>query len=408
MAQSSNMEAARKLMAKLKADMASGQFDMSDYEKYMQRAREQLVVFLSRYWPQLLLGGIAIFSILFYFFAIYNRVPRCLSRMDNLIKELKINQRGNFIHPIGSCKKIMKYPYKLCDFYIASSAKSYLPCNQFYDYSSCDMIEKALRMGARYLELDIYNRTFCEDTIPVVCSGREVGNWHWTTELTFEECCNRIASTAFSSTLSNYTDPLFLALNFHIDGNVRTAKKVADIMSSTFNSRLLHIGQYRFSYQRANIGLENIRTFMNKITIISDQAWPTEPKLNEMIHCTWKQAFIRNYTDLEINDLHEPEELQSYNKQHLTRVYPSCNKREMYNFNARPAWIYGCQFVSMFYNVPDSKLKVYLKKFNKSSFIVKPYQLRYKPTVIEKPPPQTNKVSPKPQAHAVPGFQFSI
>ena len=127
-----------------------------------------------------------------------------------------------------------------------------------------------------------------------------------------------------------------------------------------------------------------------------------------MIHCTWKQAFVRNYTDLEVSDLHEPEELQSYNKQHLTRVHPSCNKREMYNFNPRPAWIYGCQFVSMFYNVPDSKLKVYLKKFNKSSFIVKPYQLRYKPTVIEKPPPQTNKVSPKPLQHAVPGFQFSI
>jgi hypothetical protein len=401
MSEISNVEAAKKMMKKLKDDLASGQFSMTDYEKYMVRAREQFMVFLSRYWPQLLGGFVVIFSLLFYFFAIYRRVPRCLGRLDKISKDLQI-------HPIQSCPKIMEYSYKLCDFYIASSGKSFLPCNQYYDYSSIDMIEKALKMGARCIELDIYNKTFCDDTIPVVCSGKETGNWHWTTDLTFEECCIKISDSAFSAVIPNYTDPLFLALNFHINGNVRTAKKIADIMSSTFGSRMLHIGNYRFSYQRANIGLEPIQTFMNKITIISNESWPTEPKLNEMIHCTWKQAFIRSYTDLEINDLHEPEELQNYNKQHLTRVVSSCVKREMYNYNPRPAWIYGCQFVSMFYNVPDSKLKVYLKKFQKASFVVKPYQLRYKPTVFQKPAPQTNKVNPRAKSYTMPGLQFSI
>jgi len=364
----------------------------------MTRAREQFVIFLERYWVHLLLGGITVFAVMFYFFSIYRRVPRCISRLDDVSKDLDI-------HPIQSCPAIMKYNYRLCDFYIASSAKSYIPCNQYYDYSSYDMIEKALRMGARYIELDIYNKTFCDETIPVVCSGTELGNWHWTTELTLESCCNRIAATAFSAVLPNYTDPLFIGLNFYIDGNVRTAAKVAQILRSYFGGRFLPT---RFSHQRQNIGLEPIKTFFDKVVILSDQVWDTEPKLNEIINYTWNKAFMRNYTDLEINDLHEPEELQNFNKVHLTRVYPSTNKRELSNYNPRPSWLYGCQFVSMLYNVPDSKLKIYLKKFKKASFIVKPVQLRYKPHVIQKPSPQTSKVSYAPLTHSTPGLSFSI
>ena len=64
-----------------------------------------------------------------YFIFIFRRIPRYLSRLK-VFKPL-LNQR-----PLESFSFIKTKNYRLCDFYIASSYKSYLPCTNYYDYSS--------------------------------------------------------------------------------------------------------------------------------------------------------------------------------------------------------------------------------------------------------------------------------
>ena len=40
----------------------------------------------------------------------------------------------NNTNPLQYNHKVMNSDFKLCDFYIASSYKSYLPCTNYYDY----------------------------------------------------------------------------------------------------------------------------------------------------------------------------------------------------------------------------------------------------------------------------------
>ena len=70
----------------------------------------------------------------------------------------------------------------------------------------------------------------------------------------------------------------------------------------------------------------------------------------------------------------------------MTRVYPDFNSRKGDNFDPRIAWSYGCQFVCMNFNRQNHNMIVYWKKFIKSSFVLKPKQLRLQPIYI--PPPR--------------------
>jgi hypothetical protein len=45
----------------------------------------------------------------------------------------------------------------VCDFFWASSRKSYLPCGQTCDICSYDSIKECLLAGARVIQLDIYS-----------------------------------------------------------------------------------------------------------------------------------------------------------------------------------------------------------------------------------------------------------
>ena len=62
--------------------------------------------------------------------------------MDKYYKEY-IN-----IQPVQYNKKVMNGDFKLCDFCIAASYKSYLPCTNYYDYSSIDAVKKCILYGA--------------------------------------------------------------------------------------------------------------------------------------------------------------------------------------------------------------------------------------------------------------------
>jgi len=164
--------------------------------------REKIIAFLKKYGLRMLAIFIIIGAIVFYFtYSQTRRVNKQIRTLDKYIEYVEIM-------PIEKCKDYIK-DYRLHDFYVASSSRSYLSGNQKYDYSTPLIIEKILRAGARFLEFDIFNKGFNQDTIPVVSNGNEDGNWQYTLNTTtFEDCCKTIAKYAFSERyLTNHSDP---------------------------------------------------------------------------------------------------------------------------------------------------------------------------------------------------------
>ena len=64
--------------------------------------------------------------------------------------------RENIFITIEKCLDYIKN-YKLADFYVASSARSYLSGYQYDDFATERATEMILKAGARFLEFEIYN-----------------------------------------------------------------------------------------------------------------------------------------------------------------------------------------------------------------------------------------------------------
>ena len=89
--------------------------------------REKLLFFINKHKKPVIIVSIIITILSIYLFVFHNRINKYLNRMDvydtNNIVSMQYNQ------------EIMNGNFKLCDFYISSSYKSYLPCTNYYDYS---------------------------------------------------------------------------------------------------------------------------------------------------------------------------------------------------------------------------------------------------------------------------------
>ena len=369
---------------------------MVDYAALVTQNTAGIARFFREKWWLVLLIIFGIIAIYVYFHSVFRRVPRCLAKLDPYEQAMSLN-------PVIGCKKLIDNGYRLCDFYVSSAYRPYLPCNQRHDYGSLEMLTKSIRMGARYLELDIYNKDFCAYTDPVVCTGKQPGNWHYTTELNFGEVCNTIVHTAFSSSQPNATDPLFLSLNLHVDGNMNTVNTIGDQVKNHLGNWLLSSD---YNYQRKNIAQQRLKNLMGRLVLFCDQPYKGT-KLDEYINYTWKQPFMRSYTHVEILDLHEPQEVTDYNRKYMTKVTPAFTGSATQNYNPRTAWMLGCQFVAMNFGNPEENAVINWKKFRKCSFALKPYTLRFHPKYFKTPTPQTKTVSFAPKQMSSPNFSIT-
>lgn len=354
-----------------------------DYTQMRDNARKNFVKFLLE--NKYLVIGISLFLVLFFIINRYyiGRIEKCLSVHD-VYKDI-INQQI----PLEQNKDIMKNNYILADFYICSSHKSYLPCTQYYDYSSPKAIEFALKSGSRYIELDVFNKGFCRETKPVVTNGENPGNWHYTTDIDLSDCFAVIKDIAFSNAISNKNDPLILMLNLNVEDNDFTNNTIAKYLRQYFGPRLLNS---TYSYQRKNIGLTPIKELFQKVIIITNKS-TKDTGLDELVNYNLELPFIRNYNNNMINDLHDREELINFNKRNISRVYSSDKSRNSNNFNPYGGWFLGCQIVALNFQNPDKFMKFYIDKFKDSSFVLKPLQLRYTPLTYKKPKKQSKKLS---------------
>ena len=366
-----------------------------------------MTAFMKKNWGKVMLTVIGVITAYIYFFYIYNRVNRYLGKM--IAYKPYLNQTS-----LIGCKKVMDGDFKLCDFYICSSYKSYLPCTNYYDYSDIRAIIESLHYGARYIDLDIFNKSFNPCTEPVVCAGRERGNWHFTNRLTFDDCCRAIAKVGFSSAVNGNSDPLFINLNLFVDGNVSTVNKIADILNTHFGHKLLprkysKQGMNPDPQNAVNISTTPIKKLLNRVIILCDNYKLIKgTKLNELVNiCANNMGNLRHLTYNQTRESYDPQELKDFNKKYLTRVVPNFKKRTKENFNYNIPWYLGCQFICMNITKPDEYSISYMRRFKKCSYVLKPYKLRYHPVTIEPPKAQLPQVSFAPEKVSTPFYSIT-
>lgn len=343
--------------------------------------------------------GTSIMSIIYFVF-IHKRVSKSLNKM----KQYKIQPSS-----IKYNREAVVKNFKLCDFYVASSYKSYLPCTNYYDYASIESVKQVLISGARYIDLDIFNKDFKQNTEPVICEGDEVGNWQYTTAISFDKTCEMISTTAFNGALlNNSEDPLFINLNFKTWENKDTINKCAKILIKYFYNKLLSTVRPEYAWQgrfvtnsKQSLSQIPIKTLINgdnPLIVIITKGDISDTDMDEISNFNPdKNDNFRDLTHIEVKDNYDIKELTEFNKLRITRVTPKFYKRTKENYKFFTPYFLGCQFICMNYTKTDEFMRLYAKKFKKCSFILKPEKLRYKPILISAPKKQSSKVSSVPK-----------
>ena len=328
------------------------------------------------------------------------RVDGCLAKYKKEFKNFGLTRNCIWNYP---CPNI--FQHYLCNFWICSSWKSYLPCKHKDDYASLDGIKYCLDMGARYIELDIFNKNMCPYTEPVVLNGSTPGRFQYSSGLDFEDCCNTIYTEGMIDTVfrNKYgADPLFLCLNLHLEGNWNTLNKVAKTIKNVFRQKLLP-KKYPFRKENegdlVNLGGLPLYFFIDKIVIITNVHTEYHDQLrvsrmSEVMDLCFKDLavgqpyiypvegkkpiprkseWLLNYTYEEI----ENEGSIGVNEKKLIRVYPTPVKGVNREFdvakpkNAANDWAINMfdknkgapQFCLMDFASIDNNLKEYLSLF---------------------------------------------
>jgi hypothetical protein len=353
-----------------------------------------------KFWPIILI-------VLLYFLFVFRRVQRSLGSID-------INTR---IGPrsITAMPALMDESVRLCDVYVASSFKSYLPCTYYWDYASVDAVTKAVLCGARLIDLDIFNYSFQESSTikPMVCHGYEVGQFAHTTSIAFEDCVIAAVNTAFDPKhVDNPEDPLFFKLNFYTWGNKETMTQCAKIIKHHCEKRLLS-AEYSYQGRNSHKSLATIplKELVGKVVILSSGD-VTESGMDEMTnmcltHNTYN-ARVNKYSDyLRGEDI---KEIQEFNSKHLSFAEPDVRgTRQFICENFFTAMLLGVQFMCVPYFTQDSSgfIDEYVNIFKGCSFVLKPLQLRYKPTTVPQPKQQNPAVSFAPKTIQMPGITLT-
>lgn len=342
--------------------------------------------------------SILILAIIFIIFSKQYRVYRVTNSMNIYIKYQNIqSMRSNDMRD-----------YKLADFYVCSSYNSALPGYQMIDYVSPEMVKKVLQCGCRYLEFQVFGDTFSSDTNPVVSSGFRTGEWKLTLNtVNFEDILKVIADNAFTifdgtDGSPNNLDPLIISLDLKTNYNYLVNNKIQQLISKYLATYLL---SPVYNYQNKNIALEPLKTLMGKVIIFSGDGYQGS-NLEEIINYSWNFSKLKklHYTDVdaELNtksidtintnltgtqqqdveakkNIIEYNELKTFNKSGLTIVSPNKEGDLLtYNFDATNAWTVGCQFVCMNFQKIDKNMDIYVNKFKKRAFVLKPKSLRIK------------------------------
>lgn len=331
-------------------------------------------------------------------------------------------------------------PLNVCDFYWASSYKSYLPCGSVCSTYSYNAIKECLLKGARLINLDIYDKAIFENNklkkIIAVVRDKVPNPLATDPELDLEKCFQIIKKYAWYNTPSDY--PLILHLNLNTD-NISAQLDIKKKLVKVFNGKFINkIYSFAGRGDQFPFGQIPITELLGKVAIITNKMATTNAgALNEFINGTVapNQKYIseiaytpnlENYGGL-ISVNNSIGDLINNNKTNLTLVVPKSDKEtnlitpyecvfnknfmlrgdpksDLYNINPEDCWKFGCQFVLMNYQLYDDNMKKYIEKFKNSGLILKPENLRSIPKPTEKTNKQNKEASYAPREIGVKGW----
>ena len=292
--------------------------------------------------------------------------------------------------------------YRLCDYYMASSAYSLFPGAKIYDYISDNVIPMLVKAGPRLVELDIYDDG---SGGPVVgLKNQKLGTDYAYNTIPFGACCVAIANNAFNSIACPVSsDPFVLSLVFHTTNN-NVMNACAEALKSSCHKYLLGAA---FGYQRKNLAIEPICNLQSKLIIISGG----EVKgtlMEELVNLSWGTSNLRRLTYTQAAQTNDSAELIKHNRDNITMVVPDVGS-DLVNTNSQILLTYGCQWNLMNYGSVDSAMEVYIGEFQENSVVLKPEPLRaivpekYKTPVMPDP-----SLSFQPMAKTSPIYQIQV
>ena len=259
--------------------------------------------------------------------------------------------------------------YRLCDYYVASSAYSLFPGVKLYDYITDGVIPMLMPAGPRLVELDIYSD---ENNKPVVgLKNQQTGVDYAYNTVSLEACCVAIMNSAFNSVVCPVSsDPFMLSLVFHTD-NTNVINAAAQILKTTCVSKMLDSS---FSYQRKNVAVEPVCNLQNKLIIVS--GGPIKGTLmEELVNLSWSGSTLRRLTYSQAAMTHDNNELINFNRDNITMIVPDVST-DLTNMNPQILLTYGCQWIMMNYGSPDTAMETYIGEFQEASYVLKPAALR--------------------------------
>jgi hypothetical protein len=340
---------------------------------------------------------LAVFIVVNIGYFIYNFSE--YTKINNVITKYKKSTIPNLREfTYNDC--IDKYKdYYLADFYVASSAMSFLVGNQKYDYVNIEMIKNCLLMGARYLELQILNSSFDINSPPIVTTGFNKGQWQTSlNNINLELVLDTIANYAFNPELKTHQFPLFIYLKLQVN-YPQTLSNIAKLLKKYFPSK----GEKKM--EAGNRVVSEIDPAKTKICSLFNQVIIWSDEVQTEGYNSDEKELIKEYTNV-INKfppvrMHYskissyqgdntpktlPEKRESSdllterNKVALTIVYPHTEKdSQTLNYDPDDGWSYGCQFVAINYQLDDEYRNVYLEKFKMDSVVLKPSGLLKEP-----------------------------
>uniref|UniRef100_A0A8C2IPY0 Phosphoinositide phospholipase C n=1 Tax=Cyprinus carpio TaxID=7962 RepID=A0A8C2IPY0_CYPCA len=231
----------------------------------------------------------------------------------------------------------------LSHYYINSSHNTYLIEDQFRGPSDITGYIRALKMGCRSVELDVWDGP---DNEPVIYTGHTM-----TSHIVFRSVIDIINKYAFVA--SEF--PLILCLENHC--SLKQQKVMFQHLKKILGDKIHK--------------LANLVTLCKSVRFKDFQTAFQNQKHWEL--CSFNEVFAsRCATD-------HPGEFVNYNKKFLARVYPSPMRIDSSNMNPQDFWKCGCQIVAMNYQTPGLLLDLNIAWFRQNGncgYVLRPAIMR--------------------------------
>jgi hypothetical protein len=257
-------------------------------------------------------------------------------------------------------------------------------------------LEHCMKMGARCLDFEIYSKN---ETPIIATSSKE--DSEYTKEsynhLVFKDVINSIKKHAFSSTVPNSNDPLFI--HFRIKSNnehtIPMLNKMYDIIQSEIPTNYRLSGKYGNGCKNYDIVSIPIKRLKRKIIFMCDfNNQVDQSKLYSLINIS---AICDNFSVLTETDFRSksPENMKHSSKRSLILSIPDKNnhnnislKSFMEQKNIGLSMI-GMRFQKYDTTAENQSFHKYLDFFSNNAFVLKQETLLDVPRILAKEKPQS-------------------